>query len=110
MNIAAKTLNSTALKVTWEAPLHPNGEINYRLYYWQSSEGVGTKRLAYDGPLLEHTVAGLHEYVTYTFMLQAYNVKNVWTSAATNATETTHPAGDTFIDFTDLFPSGKGHS
>lgn len=93
VNVVAKTVNSTAIKVTWEAPLNPNGEILYRLYYWQSSEGAGTKKLAYYGPLLEHIVAGLHEYVTYTFMLQAYNVKHSWSSTATNATETTHPAG-----------------
>lgn len=94
MNIVAKTVNSTAIKVTWQEPLYPNGDIYYRLYYWQSSEGAGTKRLAFDGPLLEHIVAGLHEYITYTFMLQAYNVKYLWTSEAINATETTHPAGE----------------
>ncbi|KAJ7370453.1 hypothetical protein OS493_032344 [Desmophyllum pertusum] len=87
-----KQLNSTAVKVTWQVPLNPNGEIFYRLYYWQSSTGAVTKRLAYDGSLLEHVVVGIHEYVTYTFMLQAYNVKYSWSSAATNATETTHPA------------------
>ena len=93
MDVVAKTVNSTAVKVTWQVPLNPNGEIFYRLCYWQSSTGAGTKRLAYDGSLLEHVVVGLHEYVTYTFMLQAYNVKYSWSSAATNATETTHPAG-----------------
>ncbi|KAL9967588.1 hypothetical protein ACROYT_G025850 [Oculina patagonica] len=92
VNVVAKTVNSTAIKVTWQVPLNPNGEIYYRLYYWQSSEGAGTKRRAYDGPLLEHIVAGLHEFVTYIFMLQAYNVKHSWSSTATNATETTHPA------------------
>lgn len=107
MNIVAKTTNSTAIKVTWQAPLYPNGEINYRLYYWLSSEGVGTKRLAYDGPSLEHTVAGLHEFVTYTFMLQAYNVKYLWNSTAINATETTHPAGETFIVYNTRFFPGR---
>jgi len=81
VNIVAKTINSAAIKVTWQTPLYPNGEINYRLYYWLSSEGVGTKRLAYNGPSLEHTVAGLQEFLTYTLMLQAYN-----------ATETIRPA------------------
>ena len=93
VNVVAKTVNSTAIKVTWGAPLNPNGEILYRLYYWQSDQGAGTKRLAYDGPLSEHVVVGLHEYVTYTFMLQAYNVKHSWSSAAMNVSETTHPAG-----------------
>jgi len=41
-------------------------------------------------------VAGLHEFVTYTFMLQAYNVKHLWTGTAINTTKTTHPAGETF--------------
>jgi len=107
VNIAAKTVNSTAIKVTWQAPLHPNGEIYYRLYYWRSSEGVGTKRLAYDGPLLGHTVTGLHEYVTYTFTLQAYNVKYFWNSTATSATETTHPAGENFIVYNARFFLGQ---
>ena len=107
MNIDAKTVNSTAIKVTWQAPLYPNGDIYYRLYYWQSSEGAGTKRSAYDGPLLEHIVAGLNEYVTYTFMLQAYNVKYLWTSEAINATETTHPAGETFIVYNPRFFPGQ---
>lgn len=43
--------------------------------------------------LLEYTVADLHEYVTYTFMIQAYNVKYSWKSTGTNVSETTHPAG-----------------
>jgi len=115
VNIVARTVNSTAIKVTWQAPLNPNGEINYRLYHWQSNEGVGTELLAYDGPLLEHTVAGLHEFVTYTFMLQAYNVKHLWTGTAINATETTHPAGETFSVYikdmlSDPSRTGKGHS
>ena len=109
VNIAAKTVNSTAIKVTWQAPLYPNGEIYYRLYYWLSSEGVGTKRLAYDGPLLGHTVAGLHEYVTYTFTLQAYNVKYFWNSTATSATETTHPSGESFIVYNSRFFLGQRH-
>ena len=102
MDIVAKTVNSTAIKVTWQVPLYPNGNISYRLYYWLSSEGAGTKRLAYDGLSLVHTVAGLHEYVTYTFMLQAYNVKYLWTSKAINASETTHPAGMTFTVYNDV--------
>ena len=106
MNIVAKTVNSTAIKVTWQAPLYPNGEIYYRLYYWQSIEGAGTKSLAYDGPSLGHTVTGLHEYVTYTFMLQAYNFKYLWTSKAINATVTTHPAGKTFVVYNTCFFSG----
>ena len=91
-------MNSSAIKVMWQAPLSPNGEIQYRLYYWQSSEGSGTRKLAYDGPEFEYTVTGLHEYVTYTFMLQAYNVKYSWSSGAINASETTHPAGNIFCD------------
>lgn len=86
-------MNSTAIKVTWRAPLQPNGEISYRLYFWQSSQGFETSKLAYDGMLLEYTVADLHEYVTYTFMIQAYNVKYSWKSTGTNVSETTHPAG-----------------
>ena len=86
-------MNSTAIKVTWEKPLHPNGKIFYRLYYWQTREGAGTKLVAYEGPLMEYVVGGLHEYVPYTFMVQAYNVRYSWSSAGTNATETTHPAG-----------------
>ena len=98
MNVVARTVNSTTIKVTWGVPLNPNGEIYYRLFYWQTSEGAGTKSLAYEGPLLEHTVAGLHEYVSYTFMVQAYNVRYTWSSTGTNATETTHPAGKLFSD------------
>lgn len=86
-------MNSTAIKVTWEKPLHPNGEIFYRLYYWQTREGAGTKLVAYEGALMEYVVGGLHEYVPYTFMVQAYNKRYSWSSAGTNATETTHPAG-----------------
>jgi len=96
VNIVAKTINSAAIKVTWQTPLYPNGEINYRLYYWLSSEGVGTKRLAYNGPSLEHTVAGLQEFLTYTLMLQAYN-----------ATETIRPAGETFIVYNTRFLPGR---
>lgn len=92
--VAAKTVNSSAIKVTWQAPLHPNGEIFFRLYYWQSSGGFGTRKPAYDGPMLEFVVAGLHEFVTYTFMVEAYNVKHSWKSAAVNVSETTHPAGN----------------
>ena len=38
-------------------------------------------------------MADLHEYVTYTFMIQAYNVKYSWRSTGMNVSETTHPAG-----------------
>ena len=93
---AAKTVNSSAIKVTWQAPLHPNGEIFFQLYYWQSSEGFGTRKAAYDGPRFEFLVVGLHEFVTYTFMVEAYNVKYSWRSTAVNVSETTHPAG-TFL-------------
>ncbi|XP_068670555.1 receptor-type tyrosine-protein phosphatase F-like [Montipora foliosa] len=91
-HVGAKTVNSTAIKVTWQLPLQPNGEIFFRLYYWQSSEGWGTRKKAYDGPGFESTVAGLHEYVAYTFFVQAYNVKYSWNSIAVNVSETTHPA------------------
>ena len=86
-------MNSTAIKVTWEEPLHPNGVIFYRLFYWRTSEGAGSKRLAYNGSLLERVVGGLHEYVLYTFVVQAYNARYSWRSAGTNATDSTHPAG-----------------
>ena len=96
-DLTTHTLNSSAIRVSWQIPLNANGEILYRLYYWQNSEGPGSRKLIYDGPLLEYIVAGLHEYVTYTFMLLAYNVRFEWSSTAVNASETTHPAGKLFF-------------
>ena len=95
-DLTTHTLNSSAIRVSWQIPLNPNGEIFYRLYYWQNSEGPGSRKLIYDGPLLEYIVAELHEYITYTFMLLAYNVRFEWSSTAVNASETTHPAGKLF--------------
>ena len=102
-HVGAKTVNSTAIKVTWQLPLQPNGEISFRLYYWQSSEGWGTRKRAYDGPGFESTVAGLHEYVAYTFFVQAYNVKYSWNSIAVNVSETTHPAGKITVKIINSF-------
>ena len=97
-NLSAKSINSTAVKVTWISSQNPNGEIQYRLFYWQSSEGPGAKRQAYDGPALEHVIAGLHEFVAYTFTLLAYNVKYSWSSPVVNSTETTHPEGKRMLE------------
>ena len=88
-NLVAKTLNSTAIKVTWQRPLHPNGEILYRVQYWQSSGELGKK--SHVEPGLELTVAGLHEYVKYTFSVQACNSR--YSSILVNVSERTHPAG-----------------
>ena len=95
-DLTTHTLNSSAIRVSWKIPLNPNGEILYRLYYWQNSEGPGSRQLIYTGSLFEYIVAGLHEYVTYTFMLLAYNVRFEWNSTAVNTSETTHPAGKLF--------------
>ena len=96
-DLTTHTLNSSAIRVSWQIPWNPNGEIFYRLYYWQNSKGPGSGQLIYDGPLLEYIVAGLYGYVTYTFMLLAYNVRFEWSSTAVNASETTHPAGKLFF-------------
>ena len=93
-NITAKSVSSTAIQVTWVKALNPNGIINYKLYFRLSEEEEQANHLVYEGMDTAYTVPGLEEYVSYTFTVVSFNIKNNWTSQAVVAVETTHPAGE----------------
>lgn len=92
-NVAARSLNSTVIKVTWDEALHPNGIISYKLYERRSVEKEDANRQMYDGLDTVYIASGLEEYVMYTFTVVSFNVKYRWTSQPVIAMETTHPAG-----------------
>ncbi|XP_067022800.1 receptor-type tyrosine-protein phosphatase delta-like isoform X6 [Acropora muricata] len=90
-NVTAQSLNSTAIKVTWDEALHPNGIISYKVYKRRSVEKEDADQQIYDGLDTVYIAAGLEEYVKYTFTVVSLNVKYQWTSQRVIAMETTHP-------------------
>lgn len=90
-NLSAKSINASAISVSWQAPSKPNGEIEYRLYIRLSNEEPGSNRPVYDGRALVHVVSGLQEFVEYTLTLVAFNVKYSWNSTVVLLNITTLP-------------------
>ena len=92
-NFTAKSVNSTAIRVKWVQPLHPNGVVQYKLSMRLSTEDESQNKVLYEGSVTAFVVSGLEEYVMYSFTVVSVNVKYSWTSTPVVAMETTHPAG-----------------
>ena len=58
-----------------------------------SKDDETVNQLVYEGLDTFYVVAGLEEYVVYTFTVVSFNIKYGWTSEQVVAKETTHPAG-----------------
>ena len=92
--MSAKSVNSTAVRVSWVQPNDPNGEISYKLSYRKSNKPPSADIDVYHGTDTQYTVAGLEEYVLYHFTVVAFNrIHEDWISPSAFAVETTHPAG-----------------
>lgn len=91
--MTAKSVNSTAIKITWIKALHPNGIISYELYKRLSKEDGQNDQMVYAGTGTSHVAAGLQEYVMYTFTVVSVNIRHKWKSKPVVVMETTHPAG-----------------
>ena len=92
-NLTAKSVNSTAIRVKWAQPVHPNGVVQYKLSTRLSTEDESQNKVLYEGLATAFLVSGLEEYVMYTFTVVSVNFKYSWTSTPVVAMETTHPAG-----------------
>lgn len=91
-NVTARSVNSTAIRVTWVEALNPNGKINYKLYVRLSGESEEKNRLVYERNDTMYIVAGLEEFVNYTFTVASFNIRNKWTSKPIVAVESTRPS------------------
>ena len=104
-NVTARSVNSTAIRVTWVEALNPNGKINYKLYVRLSGESEEENRLVYERNDTMYIVAGLEEFVNYTFTVASFNIRNKWTSKPIVAVESTRASGKylfclrTLVDF-----------
>ena len=92
-NLTAKSVNSTAIRLKWVQPLHPNGVVRYKLSMRLSTEDESQNKVLYEGSVTAFVVSGLEEYVMYTFTVVSVNIKHSWTCTPVVAMETTHPAG-----------------
>ena len=92
-NLTAKSVNSTAIRLKWVQPLHPNGVVRYKLSMRLSTEDESQNKVLYEGSVTAFVVSGLEEYVMYTFTVVSVNIKHSWTSTPVVTMETTHPAG-----------------
>ncbi len=90
-NLTAKSINSSAILVSWVTPVNLNGKIKYRLSFNKRSE------LVYDGNGTRYLVSNLKPYTQYTFSLVAYNIKYNLTSAAVHTLESTPQDGKFFL-------------
>ena len=92
-NVTAKSVNSTAIRVSWFKALNPNGKINYKLRVRLSGEKEEESRPVYEGNDTTYLVTGLQEYVKYAFTVVSFNIKNKWESKPVVAVESTRPSG-----------------
>ena len=92
-NVTAKSVNSTAIRVSWVKALNPNGKINYKLRVRLSGEKEEENRPVYEGNDTTYLVTGLQEYVKYAFTVVSFNIKNKWESKPVVAVESTRPSG-----------------
>ena len=92
-NLTAKRVNSTAIRVKWAQPLHPNVVVQYKLSRRLSTEDESQNKVLYEGLATAFLASGLEEYVMYTFTVVSVNLKLSLTSTPVVAMETTHPAG-----------------
>ncbi|KAJ7370454.1 hypothetical protein OS493_032345 [Desmophyllum pertusum] len=108
-NLTAKSVNSTAIKVTWVKALYPNGVIHYRLYMRVSDEEEQANQSVYEGMDTAYVLSGLEEFVKYIFTVVSFNKKKNWTSkpvvcygnyspGRTYRSSTRHPCVDSFIN------------
>ncbi|XP_062584554.1 usherin-like isoform X1 [Saccostrea cucullata] len=119
--------NSTTLKLTWNYPREPNGEIIKFILKqrsscpltWQpftTSCVLGEEVRVHEGLVLERTVSGLHPYTAYDFQVLSFNsagrVEDAsWTRAETLQTNPVYiryphnsrNGSQLYIDWTDSF-------
>lgn len=92
-NLSTKTLNATAIRVSWKEPKKLNGKIKYRLSCERTGEPSSVAKLLYDGNNTQFIVSDLKPYTRYIFSVTAYNVKYNLSSSEVFTEETTDQAG-----------------
>ena len=91
-NLSAQSISSTEIQVSWKAPVNTNGNVKYRLSFYNATEPSAAPKLVYDGNATQYLVSNLMPYTLYTFEVTAYNVKYNLSSAATDTLEKTDQA------------------
>ena len=91
-NLSAQSISSTEIQVSWKAPVNTNGNVKYRLSFYNASEPSAAPKLVYDGNATQYLVSNLMPYTLYTFEVTAYNVKYNLSSASTDTLEKTDQA------------------
>lgn len=72
-NVKARSINSTAIQISWMEPEFPNGVIVYHLFYRQ--QGEEDMKLAFAGSEKQFVVTGLKLIIAYEFKVEAYNIR-----------------------------------
>ena len=75
MNVSAVNVSSSAINVTWETPLVPNGIVReYQVTYYQTSLGDANSTAT----RTENTflvITGLQFFTEYTVFVQAFTIQ-----------------------------------
>ena len=75
MNVAATSTSSSAINVTWEAPLVPNGIVRrYQITYYQTTLGIANSTaIQADNTFV--VITGLQFFTEYAVFVQAVTIQ-----------------------------------
>lgn len=90
LNVNATTINSTAVRVTWEQPAAANGMIRYYTVVYGLNDSSPTQELNSTGLIVE--VTGLNPFNYYVFYVLAFTVEP--SNRSENVTALTDEAGN----------------
>ena len=110
VNLAAVSLNATAISITWSRPAQPNGQITlYEIQYNAvgSSDVTSNVLSANQIPGLKTLIGSLKPFTRYQFRIRAATgeIDVMWGNFSAGVEETTGEAGNLFYVLTLMIVS-----